>query len=433
MSVLVLLVGRNPAPNWVVFQSLAVSGAPADLRPTSVVLIHSPQTAIIAERLRTNIAKNGVPARQIELGDPRDAVTMQRDIELALEQHSSGAPVHLNYTGGTKQMAVSAYSATKEAERRLGRADYTYSYLDPANFCLRFDNRERYPPAPLDLRGLVNVPLGELFRLHGRDWANGANGSTKRRWTDSCAAVWELMAGPDEGRAAYGNWLKTAMSQDTGSVRKLPRLDDEHGFVFPSDGLLAPVMAAMCSEANLPAGQASLSWKEFFERQGAFNKDQRESIWSDFAGFFHGKWLEGWLHHRLTSLVRDDFRGKIERNVVVEPSTVGSTAELDVVLTYGYQLFVFSCTTSQSLGLVKSKGFEVRQRAAQFGGDEARAILVSLLPQFGRRDDDASVANLRADLTSEDDQDSRMRVWGIRELRDLDHTWGSLLEEERLA
>ena len=83
--------------------------------------------------------------------------------------------------------------------------------------------------------------------------------------------------------------------------------------------------------------------------------------------------------------------------------------------------------------MVKSKGFEVRQRSQQFGGDEARAILVTLLPEVGRRDDDASVANLRTDLVSEDEQDSRMRVWGIKELREVEHTWGSLVEQERLA
>ena len=53
--------------------------------------------------------------------------------------------------------------------------------------------------------------------------------------------------------------------------------------------------------------------------------------------------------------------------------------ELDFVVVFGYQLFVISVTSDYHKSLVKSKGFEVIERALQIGGEESKTILISRL------------------------------------------------------
>lgn len=84
--------------------------------------------------------------------------------------------------------------------------------------------------------------------------------------------------------------------------------------------------------------------------------------------------------------------------------------QLDVALTFGYQLFAFSCMASERKSSCKEHLLEVYVRARQLGGDEARVALVCGYE---------NTRELQDEIEDEWFTEGRIRVFGMTELADL--------------
>lgn len=433
MSVLVLLVGMNPLPNWVVFKSLLHASPNDQLKPDKVLLVHSHDNVDTASELQERIRLLHVPVVRIPLDNARDRNDVRAKILKGYSDHAGGHRIHLNYTGGTKEMVVSAYAATKQAEEHSSDAAL-FSYLDVSCHSLRwYSNGDG--GMSVDLRTVVHVGLAELLALHRRELDREP--PSLPTWPNAADAVFRQYAEGGDGKEAYRLWrwrefiangtqeVPERLSDLDGSLLPGNKLRNRRVIRLPLDEHLRNFREAFAQDAGISPNAAEVSWNHFFS-PGA-NGDSKSKEAREVAKYFHGTWLENWLWRELDRLIGDrpgwQLTGNVEahrHNVAVPP------AELDVVLIIGYQLFVFSCTTALSRDLTKNKGFEVLRRSQQFGGDESHAVLVTLLP-YESPGQDASVRSLRQDLVDDGGGEGNLAIWGMHELTHLDEAVETLL------
>jgi hypothetical protein len=392
------------------------------------LLVHSNDNVDTAGELEARIRALNVPVKRIPLDNARDRNDVMAKVLKGYADYASGHRIHLNYTGGTKEMVVSAYAATKQTEARSPTAAL-FSYLDVSRHCLRWYS-DGDSGMSADLRTTVHVGLGELLALHRRELDRDPPSSP--RWPSAADAIFRLHAEDGEGKEAYKIWRWREFISD-GAQDAPARPSDVNGSLLPGNKLrsrriihlpfderLRGFREALAKDASIPLDATEVAWEHFLS-PGA-NGDRKNKEAKEVAGFFHGKWLESWLWSGLEHVTGNrpgwQLTGNVEarrRKVSVPP------AELDVVLIVGYQLYVFSCTTASSRDLIKNKGFEVLRRSQQFGGDEAHAFLVTLLPDEASGQD-ASVRNLRADLVDDGVGEGNLAIWGVAELINLPDT-----------
>lgn len=157
-SLLILLVGTNPLPDYLVACAL---------RPTKIALIHSPETQLMSERLQKCLAKARDPTPDFELVCIADAVKASdiwREVSRLVSGHNGTWQVLLNYTGGTKVMAAHALRAFYES----GGSSANASYLDDggpgASPALWFDDGTTRTLAEF---AVPPLRLETLLELHG--------------------------------------------------------------------------------------------------------------------------------------------------------------------------------------------------------------------------------------------------------------------------
>ncbi|MGI8912226.1 MAG: hypothetical protein ACR2JY_00300 [Chloroflexota bacterium] len=428
MSVLVLLVGMNPLPNWVVFKSLIAPGVPKHLVPDSVLLVHSSNpadknSADVAENLRKQVDASGVTARKVALNDPRDGKAVRSTVLAAVRREAKDTEVHLNYTGGTKEMAVSAYAAvTKAAQDRQIRSATT-SYLDVSQHRLRFDDGSFWPPAR-DLRSWVSISLRELLALHDRELLTREEMTgAAPKWQHSANAIWRLNYEAGGIAPVYRNWVHSQFARD-GQAISIADLPDHGGFTLPAGEPLSSLATALRQDLKISDASDQITWQDLYTAFGAANKRGRKAVQDDVRKFFPGGWLEYWLRGQLATRVARHADWPLRHSVYARNVAGGTPCELDLVLLCGYQLFIFSCTTDPKLA--KQKAFEVIHRAQQFGGEEARPLVAVPLDGDG-------VAKLQQDVESDFGGAGNLQIWGLDQLRDLDRAWAELLDRERLA
>jgi hypothetical protein len=147
---LFLLIGTNPLPNYVVFNLLA--------KPSChVYLVHTNQTAEIANRLVDVMKLPDESWTKITV-DELDA----NDIFTKIYRYAEGKKgLGLNYTGGTKSMAVHSYRAVQTADPHA-----IFSYLEARRLELTIDQSgtsSKRVPVALSIK----PPVKTLLALHG--------------------------------------------------------------------------------------------------------------------------------------------------------------------------------------------------------------------------------------------------------------------------
>jgi hypothetical protein len=124
-----------------------------------------------------------------------------------------------------------------------------------------------------------------------------------------------------------------------------------------------------------------------------------------------GAWLEDYVLASLKQIA-PEIRlndGSIACSIITQRTDGRKRFEVDVIAMRGYQLFAFSCTTSDEMDKCKQKLFEASHRASQLGGDEARFALVCA------HDDGAEVREQIATLLPGE----RFQVFDRHDLDDL--------------
>ncbi|SHF27301.1 hypothetical protein SAMN02745195_02253 [Thermoanaerobacter uzonensis DSM 18761] len=155
-KVLVLLIGTNPLPNYVV-------GSYLKENYNKFVLIYSERndkinqssTKDYAEKLKEHLDLNN-NCVLLPLSDISNPKSIRNDLEIFPKEKID--EVHLNYTGGTKTMVAHVYNFLKE---KFGDK-FNASYLDARSYKLVYDYNEK----DIILKDKIKIDIKTLLSIH---------------------------------------------------------------------------------------------------------------------------------------------------------------------------------------------------------------------------------------------------------------------------
>lgn len=457
---LILLVGGNPLPN-------AVSGRVLLKPDGTITLIHSDGkygTFNIAQNLQNWFTKQGFkPATLVGVRESdADSITMA--IQNALKTVSHNFVVGLNYTGGTKAMAVHAYRAMERWAKERLATQPIYTYLDARTLSLIVD-----PPHPDQGKHYVGramkIELDDLLSLHGWSWKEPPttqpflpliSEALRQVYLDTNALqIWEkwkqdiLIANcakddDKEKRETLFIKLRETLNlcnaeEDTKQALEyieqfaLKNSDEQikwrpNGKLrairlpWPTDPLLKDLTVTMQQELGNSNSQLNLA--EAAKRCG---KDL-EDICDWLKGGF---WLETVALQTLKAIEHEFHLHSVSMNLLPRlPSSPpkSSLFEFDVIAMRGYQLFAFSCSTDTDSpknkggkARLKKRLFEAYIRARQLGGDEARVALVCCADKPDE---------LEREMYRALDAEGRIKVFGQEHLANLTAYLQAWIEEQ---
>jgi len=338
---LFLLIGTNPLPNYVAAKLLA--------RPeTHVYLVHSDETGDLANRLVSTLKlPDGKWSKvSVKEADPRSIYSEVS--KYARDKKGIG----LNYTGGTKLMAVHAFQAVRDAD-----PDAIFSYLDAWELKMIAGKSGAYP-VEITANDKVNINFKELFGLHGLSLDENEF-SKGPKYPHLCKAIVDLYK-DEKSLGVWKRWVNKNRCKDLPS-----QMAELYGVV--------QVMREICDGVEFNGDNLA--------RLLGYEKGLSSSqIW------FQGKWLENHVLNIIIQLVnRNDITNVSDYGMNLkckkDPKQKDNSFELDVALILGYQLFAISCTVSDDKAECKEHLFEAYVRAKQMGGDEAK---VGLICNYGR-------------------------------------------------
>lgn len=384
---LVLVMGTNPLPNFVVADYFLQTNK--NLK--KIVLIYSEsnnknqesteeQAKNLKNLLKTGDKpkyknKNDFEVAGIPVADVGSAKSIEEGLEKKLKKSLVGndgkKSLHFNYTGGTKAMVVHAYRFIKSNSAMNGIAK-EFSYYDGRIFRIVMDKGKGddyiipNPSTNQDLRDMVSISFKELIELHGFKRDSGKPNNKKKYEGDFFSPLLKKIK----------NFLSFKDIKDFEGVKEFK--DKVKSFVT-----------------------------EFPDNNEEYKKEADE--------FSRWVWLERFIHDELVERIKNKKLPEINNEKIevdwdwtISKEGWGTNFQLDIILIYGFQLYAISCTVEKPRRECKLKGFEVIHRAIQIGGDEAKAILFTLSPEVGV---------LKAELKHETGcEDKNIMVFGINDL-----------------
>lgn len=402
---LFLLIGENPLPNYVAAKLLLETGG-------NVYLVYTNGTdcqATQLQRILDDELEGCQPCQLISLEDyESDAYRIQRKIREWVEKLREGS-IGINYTGGTKAMAVHSYRAALQVCQERNQK-VCFSYLDPRKLRMCFDRQEgesktiRISPEDLE------VKLETIFDLHSWKWLstpsnkplhpNAAEEFAKFHTQEEMGRLW---------RRWCDNTLRTKTRKGSGwhgeeELKKVEPLTLE---------LLNGCMEIKAALSTLGVADDMLSLQSLKN--------------SGFVKIKHiCKWLDGeWLEHYVLQKVREISNSKnIYESATSFDMAVSNSKhnkfEFDVAFTRGYQLFAISCTTISFKSDCKQKLFEAFIRARQLGGDEARVALACCASGKDVAALRTEITNVfQSNLNASEQKNSKIIVFGREDLLNL--------------
>ncbi|MEK7275669.1 MAG: hypothetical protein AAB296_05640 [Candidatus Desantisbacteria bacterium] len=428
---LILLIGTNPLPNYVVAEHLLSKKEP---KIDEIWLVHSEKRDSQSGTEKTaDHLKEVVSARHPEvffkycsLSDVGNAGAIERDVKEKMLEHVKEGNIHLNYTGGTKAMSVHVYR-TLEQFKELQKK--TFSYLDARGFVLKKDDERGI--VSVDLRKEVSISLEDLARLHG--YEKKSEGKSYY-WLDALKIFKDIIAQNELNkflewkrkmiRGLYydekGNFIETRKKMQDRLIKERS-LFDEHSFKEK----VLPLLQAIPDEHSILDETGQSLW---IPDEKTTNECYVTRVKPAVKEFLDGKWLENYVRMILSEKITDKMI-PIEFNWELRKPE-GKEFELDAIVLNGYQVCGISCTTDAKEDLCKLKGFEVLHRVDQIGGEEAKAVLITCLTHnhSERRD---QVEILEDDLKYETGGEDKLLVLGIEDLKEdnlwkkiKNHIWG---------
>jgi hypothetical protein len=289
------------------------------------VLIHTTKTETISNNfeklLNVEFVKINIKDKERDLNFIKDKVINQL-------KNLNPSFIHLNYTGGTKSMSIGTFLAIEELE-----VEKVYSDIDFASKKLFLASGEIIPKEG-SVADNVEVTIDEFALLNsleimGKQSKNSAFYDEKfcNFLLDKCINSQEVF---------YENlWDK-----DKQYLKKLNWRDSLKDI-------------SLNCELDLSNNQLKKLQK-----------------------FIKGVWLEEYIFAQLLEL-KDELKiSDIAWNVNIKNRK--NEFEVDIIVTKGYKVYLFSCTTDYKKSMIKNKFFEAEKRATQIGGIGAKSILVSL-------------------------------------------------------
>lgn len=420
MDVLVLLIGSNNIPNFVTAQYLLmpdrddVEELPV---PGKLFLVYSGDTEKFKESLVECLKVTCDKIVDVPLGsDERNHEAICRKLREKLEEHQKDvSSIHLNYTGGTKTMVLAAYEAVVNANVQKK----CYSYVDPKNYKIVTTMKDINYPQNDDLRK-IKPDIDTIFKLHCLD----EDLKYKKEIDDSNTKYFSLIE-----KEQYINIFSSKdfqkdleIFEKAAKLNEIPTYKDINEKRCKEYEYYSKILKTMINMSN---NNSELSWsvKNIVEKK--YNKQKYKDLYCKwyvesfkdlitknnlnliFDDSINYKSIK--MEHGLYDFIKSEWIEQIVfsilKNIQKEESVIGLTDvlwdvtgksegrnfQIDVIALRSYQIFVFSCTSSDEPGPCKQKAFEANYRAVQIGGEHAKSVLVCL------KDDDEKT-DIRKDM-----------------------------------
>ncbi len=360
---LLLLVGENPLPNYVAALTLLKDGGTVYL----VFTAHTkPQKSCLIQQLQKQ--------KKLEIGNidlidldkyESDSYQIRQIIQKRIKSIKSGK-IGLNYTGGTKAMAVHDYRAVQEIQ-----PDAIFSYLDSRTLEMCIEDRSSNDP-PIREKVSLEISFTKLFGLHNLKWKDDLPPSADPTLPDAAMEFADFYQNEDLAKA-WRDWCQNKLRcqmkySDYGNYvwKKEDQLKAEPTIEIKSLPDNIKNILRQHLDASTDVLDISVTQKK------GFNDLTHVCAWLD------GVWLEDYVLEQVKQVASEysiNDRGMSFR--IQDPeNTRREKFEFDVAFMLGYQLFAISCTTTNNKSLCKQKLIEAHLRARQLGGDEARVALV---------------------------------------------------------
>jgi hypothetical protein len=359
---LFLLIGENPLPNYVAAKLL--------LKERGVsYLVYTTHTEKPAKRLAKILSDEGMAQPQlVSLNDyESDAYHIKKAISSKLETIKDRR-IGLNYTGGTKAMAIHAYRAVFSHSQ--APYDFVFSYLDPRRLEMCID-RENDTRIRLKVKpDVLPVTLVKLFEIH--DLKLKGQPTQDAQLLDLAAALAEVFK--DKNKAElwldwyYDIFCNEARKKKNGDWGDWKSKSDLTKISISLETIPTEVVTSF-QEKNLVTQDNKLSLQDV-QQKGVFQEIKH------FCKYLDGLWLEHYVLQQVKSIADQHFIKDYGLNFEVPLAGTKDGFQFDVAFTRGYQLFAISVSTTSDRKLCKSKLFEAYLRARQMGGDEARVALI---------------------------------------------------------
>lgn len=395
---LILLVGENVMPN-------AVSACVALTDGGRVILLCTKETDSTAQRLQGWLNQRQIRSDRYVTEDKMPSTLYRTMFEILADiKHGT---IGLNYTGGTKSMAVHTYGALMTWAREC-HVIPCCTYLDARDLNLYKD--------PADMRhdlisdhiyvgNKVNISLNDMLSLHG--WHVKKSPQSEPQYPNLAKAI-ALTNSNRDGCQAWQDWIKDGLRKNCRRSDKDDWMSNsmlrEVRLKLPDHHLLQPIVNEMQNIWGPSSSAVSLG-------ELASHSSEFRDLHENSCEYLDGKWLEHWTLLCLQGLADDLQLHDCCQNVVPAEKEF----DLDVVAIRGHQLFAFSCTSASDLSagkraIIKQKLFEVITRAHQLGGDETAVALISC----AKNPDD-----IEAEVKGLLGTNQRVKVFGYAELADL--------------
>jgi len=382
---LVLLIGTNPLPNYVVTEFFLMHNSGLK----NIFLVHSNQTEFQegtqkqAENLEKVLFKRfpnriTFPLVKIGLTDVSNAdktwYELTEKFIPEFNNRSSVNTIHLNYTGGTKVMCVHVYRFIENKMKGLTRNNRLYpsfSYFDGRTSRIVDDRRGIY--ISMDLREETRITFDDIIEMHGFRFTNEY--SQPIIFEDAMSVLQEQL------KTTQLQKLSDDIRRFREKLIKIRKEDASEWSGFAESlGLndlgippLLPIIRAMPEQFR------------FFSEDGLFDCSKLKEDLKKFTNFLNGKWLEHYIYFVLRNGLAAEPGIEIQLDWNIKKNGWGTYFQLDVLLRKGFQLVGISCTITTKKATCKQRGFEIYHRTRQIGGDECKAVVITLLDDASKR------------------------------------------------
>ncbi len=388
MNILVLSIGSNPLPNYIVARYLLMEERNDKEflpKPDKIVFVFSTKTQKFKRQIvkllkedYSNITDElfkeiNIEANHRKFGEIHNLVIDEYN---KIAEQDKIKSIQYNYTGGTKPMVVAITEATKGFSEINNLKKIILSDLSPDKFKITLRDGKEYPYNE-SLIELIDIKIKKLFALHDileptLKWQVSDFYSTnkykyllERRLSDN-----ELKKNTKDNFYCYWDEIDSLKKRDLEEVKSI-----------------------LISTLN------DNSLKDFVDYIKAISSNKRfkkDSKLKNIISFIRGQFLEEYIFSLLESTKEKLNITDIAWNVVSRISE--RDFELDIIVMRGCQVFVISCTTDSSVPICKGKAFEVNYRASLIGGGQAKSILVCLGHNNHKDKEDRNIQNIELDM-----------------------------------
>jgi hypothetical protein len=415
---LFLLIGENPLPNYIAAKLLLQQRG----TPYLVYTTGTERPAQRLQRILDNEPTGFQKAQLVPLEEyESDAYQIQARIQEVLK--ALNGKVGLNYTGGTKAMAVHAYRAMFKEKGQ----EAVFSYLDPRRLEMCVDREEgdriRLKVNPEDLE----VKIAKIFQIHGWQWLSEPDYAPTS--PEVASAFAQFHTNPELGKL-WRKWCNKVLRKATRNQQQDKWLEEKKLKEVAPLSLEIPSDSETTQQASLkdhPEIIEALKALGYSDSTNTISlQDLKKNGFKDLSNlckWLDGEWLEDYTLQQVQQVTKElkIYESAASFWIKDPASTENRTKfQFDVAFTRGYQLFAISCTTIDEKPGCKQKLFEAYIRARQLGGDEARVALVCCANQKDTNALKTEITNVfKSNADSNAQSDSKLTVFGCEDLPNL--------------